>query len=424
MRRIRLFVLFLSISTIFASLPAVGAVKAGATCPRAGKVAVKSGNEFRCVKKGKKLVWVKGLKRLAAPIPSVSPTPSPSPTPAPSSTQSPAPSPTQTAEATPTPEPTVFIPPAIPTSFKDLEKNADGVSYAAWLKSKSAIEVGKSKLGKLEIFIGPNSGSINTSGSTSLQDLSRMFSRFAEPKENYVLIYGLKDIEWANKKVAELVTAEELRILQLNEGERLIESNCPRLCTNAKQQTAKQSMKSLILIGSDYFSLQHQIGFEKFKDKSIWLHEYFHAIQRIPLLTSGRNLSRLDWPPTWFSEGTASYVENGAQNFESYEDYLKMRRIRSIGQAVDEAWFLDFLDEKHLGERWSSFGNIGIYEVGMRIVEILVSIKGPESLMEMYSEMAQGVGFLRAFENVYGVQWSEARPIMAKVLAIQHGPNR
>ncbi len=100
MRRYRFFLLFLLTSTILSSLPAIGAVKAGASCPRAGKVAVKSGNEFRCVKKGKKLVWVKSSKEVAAPVPSVSLTPSPSPTPSPTPTPSIAPS------ASPTPSPT------------------------------------------------------------------------------------------------------------------------------------------------------------------------------------------------------------------------------------------------------------------------------------------------------------------------------
>lgn len=112
MRRFRLFVLILSTSTIFASLPAVGAVKAGAACPRVGKVAIKSGNEFRCVKKGKKLVWVKSSKVVAAPsTPVANPTPSPTmplpptPSPTPSTTPQPSPTPTLTPSPTPTSSP-------------------------------------------------------------------------------------------------------------------------------------------------------------------------------------------------------------------------------------------------------------------------------------------------------------------------------
>ena len=52
------------------SIPAVAAVKAGASCPKAGKTSVASGKTFTCVKSGKKLSWNKGVeiaKPAAAP---------------------------------------------------------------------------------------------------------------------------------------------------------------------------------------------------------------------------------------------------------------------------------------------------------------------------------------------------------------------
>ena len=65
------------------SLPAFAAVKAGATCPKAGKTSVASGKTFTCIKSGKKLLWNKGVV-IAKPT-TTSPllTPSPSPTPSP-----------------------------------------------------------------------------------------------------------------------------------------------------------------------------------------------------------------------------------------------------------------------------------------------------------------------------------------------------
>ena len=170
MRRYRFFLLFLLTSTILSSLPAIGAVKAGATCPRAGKVAVKSGNEFRCVKKGKKLVWVKSSKEVAAPSPSVSPTPSLSPTPSPSPSPSITPSPTPTFTPSPTP---TFTPSPTPTprdwnnfrstddgyiyeykSWCDSEKDLSGTlkaiedAYIAWSRCSGIYRVAKYELGK------------------------------------------------------------------------------------------------------------------------------------------------------------------------------------------------------------------------------------------------------------------------------------
>ncbi|MFZ9720446.1 MAG: hypothetical protein ACO3NT_04390, partial [Candidatus Nanopelagicaceae bacterium] len=51
-------------SLLFAATPSNGAVKAGAACKQVGKIATKSGTEYRCVKKGKKLVWKKITKAM------------------------------------------------------------------------------------------------------------------------------------------------------------------------------------------------------------------------------------------------------------------------------------------------------------------------------------------------------------------------
>lgn len=68
------------------------APKTGAVCTKVGKKQIASGRTFTCVKKGKKLVWSKGIA-IAASGPTVIPTPSSSPTPTPSNSPSPTPTP-------------------------------------------------------------------------------------------------------------------------------------------------------------------------------------------------------------------------------------------------------------------------------------------------------------------------------------------
>ena len=82
------------------------AVKAGATCKREGQVSKKAGKEYTCIKKGKKLVWSKGVTiKTAAPAATRSPTPSgPTPTESPTPRPSPSPDPTPTPTPTPTPK--------------------------------------------------------------------------------------------------------------------------------------------------------------------------------------------------------------------------------------------------------------------------------------------------------------------------------
>jgi hypothetical protein len=67
--------------------PAIGAVKAGSSCTKAGIKSVNAGKTYTCVKRGKKLVWNKGVLIPVAkpvPTPSVSASPEPSPSMSPS----------------------------------------------------------------------------------------------------------------------------------------------------------------------------------------------------------------------------------------------------------------------------------------------------------------------------------------------------
>ena len=90
------------------SAPSMAAVKAGAKCTKLGQIKSSGGSQFKCVKKGAKLVWskTKTIKQ-AVPIPTPSPTSSTSPTPAAQPAASPSQTPTTKPTLTATPTPTL-----------------------------------------------------------------------------------------------------------------------------------------------------------------------------------------------------------------------------------------------------------------------------------------------------------------------------
>jgi hypothetical protein len=78
------FVTVVALLLTFPLTPSQAAVKAGATCSKAGLKSVASGKTFTCVKSGKKFVWNKGVgvtKPTVVSTPSATPTPTPTPTP-------------------------------------------------------------------------------------------------------------------------------------------------------------------------------------------------------------------------------------------------------------------------------------------------------------------------------------------------------
>ena len=95
------FALALALSIVIAP-ESSAAVKAGASCKKAGLTSITGGFKYTCLKKSGKLVWVKGVAVKASAKPTVTPTAKPVASTAPSASASAAakPSVTPTAAAT------------------------------------------------------------------------------------------------------------------------------------------------------------------------------------------------------------------------------------------------------------------------------------------------------------------------------------
>jgi len=60
------------------------------------------------------------------------------------------------------------------------------------------------------------------------------------------------------------------------------------------------------------------------------------------------------------------------------------------------------------------------YTVGAAATEALIAIAGPQATMALYALGAQGQDFPTAFQNVFGISWSDASTILSKVLAAEY----
>ena len=59
------------------------------------------------------------------------------------------------------------------------------------------------------------------------------------------------------------------------------------------------------------------------------------------------------------------------------------------------------------------------YQMSARIIEILVALRGPDSLTEVYEYMATGKTFEEAFEHIYGISYESAKPMITSILVDQ-----
>jgi hypothetical protein len=390
---------------------AYGAVKQGSSCKKAGTTSTVKGLKYTCIKSGKKLVWSKGVK-VSTPVPTPTATPTPTPTPTPS------PTPTVTPSPTPTPTPTPTVAPIVlPTSFEDLYERRTGIALAAWQKTSEIIKSSKSKTGTLEIYTGPNSKPYFDDYPLAISLVSRMFPGRAEPSRTIVMRFNYVDLDWAESTLRSKLSAEDFTWLNNTENGKVVPRQCDSVtknCRNAMQQSIFSSGLSIILQGvPNNDDANDATGKLRYYSGMLEAHEYFHALQRIPIMGKTEV-----WPHAWFREGGAEWVQNMAihnNDFKTYKEYIKLDCAYDCGKLT-EADIVEFLQtskENYFLPKFQQFLN---YSLGSRFIEALVALKGPDTLIGMYEEMGKKLSFDQAFKNLYGVEWSYAIPILAKTV--------
>jgi len=392
----------LLVTTLLILIPlnASAAVKAGSSCSKLGQSATVSGKKYTCIKSAKKLLWNKGV---AIPKPKATPTPS--------AVQTPVPTPTPTPTISPTPTP--IAEPAAPTTFADLLQNYRGIPAAVWNEAQTLATQGSVK-SSFTISIGPN-----TKLQSGLEDpiyylerASKLWSGFTQSKETKVFLFSFPDLPWAQQKNRELggswFVPEDLA------GNCTSNISCGAFGGSYKGQ-------GQLFIGVPIREYQRfNLGFVR----GNYGHEFTHSVQYAQFANQP-TINGYSLLPCWFSEGQPQ-VPGQALGFETLKDYKLSRETwfsQQAGQLGDysEASILRFFSLAGVSRDGACNASIRsrIYDVGYMAVEALASVKGIHSTMDLVVGMAQGLTFEDSFKKIYGISWSEAAPILAKVVSAE-----
>ena len=398
---------FIAVTLILAPVNAIAAVKAGDVCKKAGSTATANGKKFTCVKSAKKLVWNKGVA-ISAPKPTVTPTPAATPTPSPS------------------PTPTVYVPPApiatpipvpivekVPTGFADLVENYRGIPSVVWNEAQTLLQQGSSA-SIFSVEVGPN-----TKIQTGLEDpqvyleqASRLWSKVNQPKTTKVFLFSYPDLAWAQQKLIALggswFTASDLA------------GNCARLNSCGAFGGSYRGVGQIFIGVPIREYTQFNLGYVR----GNYAHEFTHVVQYAQFADQP-TVNGYAIMPCWFSEGQPQ-VPGTALGFQTLTDYRNQRvswfsqPAGAIGDYSPESIlkFYSLTGSPRNGECNVNVRN-RVYDVGYITVEALAAIKGIYSTMELVKNVASGLKFEDSFKKVYGMSWSEAAPILAKVVSLQ-----
>ena len=393
-----LIVFTLLVSTF--QISANAAVKVGTNCTTAGlKKVDAAGKTLICLKVGKKLTW---NKTATVPV----------------AKQSPAPIPVTSAAPIPVPSaaPVAVIPDA-PTSFDDLVQNYQGISYSAWKKSSEKILAPSSISIPLEILIGSNTKLNNKNPEFAFSQVNKLYAGSILPKNIVLLAFNFQDRDWAVTKMDQIVP---------NAGSSWIKDvACPSAdnCIGGGSFHNMSNKTALIVLttGIDPNNVSNTIS------GTLEAHEYAHSIEQSSsdALRPAVNLLKSPWPPNWYWEGLANFSQHAAIYSDSFEKYSKYRK-ESSGQIFnDSTWNAKYIEgyfQTNLTNEWASKYPRGRqYDLGAMLVEVLVSIKGPDAAMQVFRDSVNGSGFESAFEKIYGIPFTKALPIISKAIALELG---
>lgn len=395
-----LLAVLVTLSLLMANPAEAAAPKPGARCSTLNEIDIARGKVYTCVRKGKKLVWNSG-RVIPKPIP--------------------------TTSAAPRPTPTVALPLSPPDpvqlTFSNVFEKRQFVQSNAWHAANRASKMGAPKLGAIEVLTGPNSKPYYEDFTTAVAKLSRLLRNFEEPKEVLVIRYSAKDLAWASAALRAKLSEEDFRVMQQRQGQDPAAFNCPGRqgdCTGAYQQTPHSGLAVLMM------GIPNQIDSRSSRDNftsgSVEVHEYFHAVQRLPML-AGQKSRSVEWPGAWFREGSATWIQYAAIYAESFVDYnAAMREVSKCRKSqssteVDSADLGEMLTSKDHEAVPSGWDKWAQYCLGAQVVEVLVAIGGIEVVMSIYEAAGGGDSWDQAFERIFGTKWTEAVPVLASTVA-------
>jgi len=353
--------------------PLQAAVKAGATCSKAGLKSVASGKTFTCVKSGKKFVWDMGV---AIAKPTVVSTPSATPT------------------ATPTPTPTPEIVYATLWEKYKWSKPSSSASVATAATEKFKAYAATNRSASTTVKIVAQDGVDTTllkwvtDGSTFV---SKVFS-YPQLTAPFVAVIA-KDKVFAEKAYSDNGYTQDAKSLADYFDKAPAHGGPPNTYNNTM-------IMSKGLLVSDKVGIMQMPG-----------HETFHFIQKS---IAGKSASPdgLGIAPQWFWEGPSVFIGLQSANHLSLLVYATEGRAFAVKRSITP----DVRSLK-LSEVIKNDGSADPYGIGAIATEFLVANVGMEKFMDIYSNLGKNMRFADAFKSATGVELADFYTMFEEVRA-------
>jgi len=406
MRKISLILAAVLATSILATTSASAASPtAGATCSKAGITSSTATKKFTCIKSGKKLVWDKGVTIVtpAAKYPVLKPVDGP-----------------------------------YGITFENIVSKFNDISAAAWLDAQATIKRNQSlptANKTLYTYISPGALKVDPLIGYAENLLKRdfsLFARFPSYSKVYFVAVTPTEREATQKKLLATYGKDEI-VTRMNQG---IDSmygidpnlpagsvfSAPECNGSSAGRNAFTSNAAAVIAGVCPSIDDRDLHFDSVHGMA---HEYIHMIQSAFMPGGDYGTAA----PCWMVEGEAEWGQAAVS--ENFSDYLKAQyfhpyRLTQAGlnyeATTEREWtsaeVIQYLNGA-VDPKTCYNTNLYAYSysLGAATTEALVSIKGSESIFALHQRFMDKMPYEKAFQEVYGITWAKAVPILAEVVA-------
>lgn len=436
----------LLIGNIYSTAEAASPVKGG-ICKVVGSIQGLPNSRFICVKSGKKLIWQQYVAKPVAPVTPV--------VPAPVVPVIPKTPPTPVVPAKPVfkaPIPiTLPVAPVGSVNFANLASKYKDIPLQAYSNIQASYMSGSVIAASLPIDIGPTTNTtIDVIRPKLLKEL-QIFNGFSLPTKFYAIAFSAADEKWAEAQWLKVAATYPF-------------TNDPKNYIRNLQGNCEMNNGVAVNCGGGYTFMvpgsDTKFVFYGVENGNFWTanppdyqtatqvnHEFTHALQdsqfdgismhvgdNVITDTVHRAL------PCWMHEGQANAL--GIAIFApDFQTYLTIRNrtvtnplnpgMQNPLSSYSASEITAFLMGQELPTSPNTPGcyvpGTGNYQqgyyVGMAATEALIAIGGPQATIALIAAGANGADWSTAFQQVYGISWSDGATALGAALAAEYTDN-